>query len=186
MKEADLKPALVLAIITVVAASLIITVDRLTGHERKAARTAYLHSQLSTVIDVAFDNEPLSEAYTAASGDVIYPLSKSGRTVGLVVKTHSSEGYGGDIEMLIGFDAQQRMTGVRPLAHRETPGLGDRIDMPDGWIGNFAGLNPATPMAQWQVRKDGGQFDNLSGATITARAVLRQAHKTLKQLSMTR
>ena len=75
---------------------------------------------------------------------------------------------------MLGIVADGRVLGVRALSHKETPGLGDKIDVKKGdWILQFAGLALGQPPAEkWKVKKDGGQFDQFTGATITPRGVV--------------
>jgi electron transport complex protein RnfG len=87
----------------------------------------------------------------------------------------NGQGYGGEIRLILGLDAQGKVLGVRVLSHGETPGLGDKIEVEkDDWMLQFNGLSLGKPPApNWKVKKDGGQFDGFSGATITPRAVLQ-------------
>ena len=91
------------------------------------------------------------------------------------------DGYNGPIGLLVGVDRTGTVSGVRVVSHRETPGLGDAIELDrSDWIDGFAGRslhNP--PIARWGVRVDGGQFDQLTGATITPRAVVTAVRNTL-------
>jgi electron transport complex protein RnfG len=94
----------------------------------------------------------------------------------------TAQGYAGDINMLVGIDADQNILAVRVLSHSETPGLGDKIERTkSNWVDNFENqsLNSLTAQ-QWAVKKDGGQFDQFTGATITPRAVVGQVYKTLQ------
>lgn len=83
------------------------------------------------------------------------------------------------IRLLVGIDRDGRVTGVRVVSHKETPGLGDYIDIgKSDWIKGFDGQSLERPDA-WRVRKDGGQFDYMAGATITPRAVVAAVARTL-------
>jgi electron transport complex protein RnfG len=86
----------------------------------------------------------------------------------------SGQGYAGEIRLILGLDAKGEILGVRVLTHAETPGLGDKIEVAkDDWMLEFNGLSLGNPTADlWGVKKDGGQFDQFSGATITPRAVV--------------
>lgn len=85
-----------------------------------------------------------------------------------------SDGYGGDMKMIVGVRANGEISGVRVLSHNETPGLGDKIDVrKDDWIHSFSGRSLGNPVIEkWGVKKDGGVFDQFTGATITPRAVV--------------
>lgn len=86
----------------------------------------------------------------------------------------SGQGYAGEMRLILGLDAAGKVLGVRVLAHAETPGLGDKIEVAkDPWILSFNGLSLGDPPdSEWAVKKDGGRFDQFSGATITPRGVV--------------
>lgn len=91
------------------------------------------------------------------------------------------DGYNGDIRLLIGINAAGSILGVRVISHRETPGLGDPIEAEKSdWIHGFKQKSLKTPQSSgWAVKKDGGEFDQFTGATISPRAVVRAVHTTL-------
>lgn len=111
-------------------------------------------------------------------GGRIYRARKSGAPAGLVIEAMAHDGYSGDIALLVAIRADGAVSGVRVTRHRETPGLGDYIDIRKDkrkdapWITQFNdhGLQQI-PEAQWRLKKDGGKFDFVTGATISARAV---------------
>jgi H+/Na+-translocating ferredoxin:NAD+ oxidoreductase subunit G len=90
-------------------------------------------------------------------------------------------GYAGEIELILGLDSDGRILGVRVLSHAETPGLGDKIEeRKSDWILGFNGRPlENTTSAQWRVKKDGGEFDQFTGATITPRGVVKAIHQGL-------
>jgi len=92
------------------------------------------------------------------------------------------QGYGGAIRVLLGVDKDGRILGARVLAHTETPGLGDKIEVDrDDWILDFDGKSLGEPPPErWAVKKDGGDFDQFSGATITPRAVVKSVKQGLE------
>lgn len=98
---------------------------------------------------------------------------------GVILEALAHDGYSGDIKLLIAYRADGSISGVRVLAHKETPGLGDYIDITHGnWIKTFDNESLVqTPAQQWQVKKDGGKFDYMAGATITPRAVVKAVLK---------
>ena len=104
------------------------------------------------------------------------------KTAGVILEAIAHDGYSGDIKLLIAIRADGSISGVRVLAHKETPGLGDYIDIARGnWIKLFndESVNK-TAATQWQVKKDGGKFDYMVGATITPRAVVKAVFKALQ------
>lgn len=136
------------------------------------------------------DNDLLQDAVLLPPADLLgqrtpslaYRARQDDVPSGVILEAIAPDGYSGDIKLLIGIAADGRITGVRVLAHKETPGLGDYIDIDHGdWIKNFDGKSLAIlPDAAWRVKKDGGQFDYMTGATITPRAVVKAVHKALQ------
>jgi electron transport complex protein RnfG len=113
---------------------------------------------------------------------VAFPVYREGSLTAVVVALSEPGGYVGPIRLLVGIDAAGRVTGVRATEHRETPGLGDKIDAgKSGWIDSFEGYALGElPAARWELRRDGGHFDHISGATITSRAVMRAVRRAVK------
>ena len=111
----------------------------------------------------------------------VYRARKDGKPVSLVIETIAPDGYSGTIRLLVGINIDGSLSGVRVVGHRETPGLGDAIDETrSDWIHVFDGKSLHNPEAAgWAVRKDGGSFDQLTGATITPRAVVKAVRNAL-------
>jgi electron transport complex protein RnfG len=138
----------------------------------------------------SFDNDPVHDAQPLPAEPLLglkrpsqaYVATQAGTPVAVVLEAVAPDGYAGEIKLLIGIQADGRIAGVRVTAHKETPGLGDYIDIAkSNWINQFAGKGVDDPPAgAWKVRKDGGQFDYLAGATITPRAVVKAVHKALR------
>lgn len=135
----------------------------------------------------SYDNNVLTEMKTihdVALGDGehhIYVARKAGQAVGLVVEATAPDGYSGAISMLVGVTSSGELTGVRVVTHKETPGLGDYIDIAKSeWIHIFDGKSLKNPSPQgWAVKKDGGEFTHMAGATISPRAVVNAVHRAL-------
>lgn len=132
-----------------------------------------------------YDNDPLADALRIEGrknepARTVYRAIKQGR-VTVVAYEVSRAGYGGDIRILMGIDRDGVISGVRVIAHSETPGLGDRIEaQKSDWIKRFTGHALGKPQrAKWAVKKDGGIFDQFSGATITPRAVVTAVREGL-------
>jgi Na+-translocating ferredoxin:NAD+ oxidoreductase subunit G len=111
----------------------------------------------------------------------VYRARRNGEPVALVLTPEAPDGYSGNIKLLVGIDIEGTLVGVRVLSHRETPGLGDAIETErSDWILAFEGRNLGDPPAdQWRVRRDGGVFDQFTGATVTPRAVVNAVRKSL-------
>jgi len=118
----------------------------------------------------------------------VYRARKGGAPVGLVLTAVAPDGYSGDIKLLIAIRYDGTLSGVRVISHHETPGLGDNIDSNrSSWIESFTGKSLRDPAEdQWHVKKDGGQFDQFTGATITPRAVVKAVANTLRYYQMHR
>ena len=112
----------------------------------------------------------------------VYRARKNGQPVALFATPFAPDGYSGPIQLLIGVYADGTLAGVRVLAHKETPGLGDAIEeRRSPWILAFTGKSLADPsLEKWKVKRDGGVFDQFTGATITPRAVVKATRKFLE------
>lgn len=110
-----------------------------------------------------------------------YAVIKSKLTQAVILPVIARDGYSGDISLLVGIDAAGTIKGVRVIEHKETPGLGDKIERKKSvWIDSFMGHSLTNTTAQeWAVIKDGGEFDGFTGATITPRAVVNAVHQSL-------
>jgi electron transport complex protein RnfG len=111
----------------------------------------------------------------------LYVARRGGVAQAALVPAVAPDGYSGDIELLVGVWRDGRVAGVRVLRHRETPGLGDAVDhRKSDWVEDFRGRSLGDPPAQrWTVRRDGGAFDQFTGATITPRAVVQATARVL-------
>ncbi len=151
----------------------------------KDQQRIYTEKQLSAVLATLEYNNNLGTdqiVLSQASGDMtIYRARLDGTPVAAIYDTVSPHGYSGNIRLLIGIDMSNELTGVRVLEHRETPGLGDGIEVGNSdWILQFDGESiSSTTSADWAVKKDNGKFDQFTGATITPRAVVNQVYSIL-------
>lgn len=134
-----------------------------------------------------YDNNPLQDAITIIDTDLsaqpvqVYPARHHGEFAGAAFQL-GTVGYGGVITLMLGVDSSGVIQGVRVLSHKETPGLADRIELDkDNWILAFDGKSlHNTEPARWAVKKDGGEFDQFTGATITPRAIVNGVHNGLE------
>ena len=139
-----------------------------------------------------YDNDLLNNTVRIAATDslgldedsIAYRASKNCKPSAVVLEAVAPDGYAGKIRLMIAVGADGAVIGVRVTQHKETPGLGDYIepkkdknkDRP--WIAQFDGLTPtAIDAPQWKVKKDGGRFDSMAGATVTPRAVIKAVRK---------
>ncbi|MBN4079145.1 electron transport complex subunit RsxG [Beggiatoa alba] len=112
----------------------------------------------------------------------VFRARKAGKPVALAITPSAPDGYVGPIKLMVAISFDGTVLGVRVLSHRETPGLGDGIeDKRTDWILGFNGHSLNNPDSKgWRVRRDGGKFDQFTGATITPRAVVKAVHNALK------
>lgn len=110
-----------------------------------------------------------------------YRARRQGEPVAVIFNSIAPDGYNGKIHLLVGVNVDGSLAGVRAIKHAETPGLGDGIEIRKSpWIKGFDGRSLDNPdTAGWRVRRDGGEFDQLTGATITSRAIVAAVRKTL-------
>jgi electron transport complex protein RnfG len=137
-----------------------------------------------------YDNDLLQdEIKLPAGGDLgnrdetsIYRARLKDKPSAVILEATAPDGYSGDIKLLVAIKADGEIAGVRVLTHKETPGLGDYIDISHSeWIKQFDGQSLVKRNDEaWFVKKDGGQFEFTTGATITPRAVVKAVHKVLK------
>jgi len=111
----------------------------------------------------------------------VWVARRDGQPVGIIMPTTAPDGYSGAIRLLVGINMNGEVLGVRVTNHRETPGLGDRIETrKSDWVYNFEGRSLKNPRPKlWNVKKNGGVFDQFTGATITPRAIVKAVQKSL-------
>ena len=117
-----------------------------------------------------------------------YIARRDGEFAGAIVPVDARDGYSGRIALLVGILEDGTLSGVRVIEHRETPGLGDKIDAAvSDWILDFNGASLGNPpVPRWRVAKDGGDFDQLVGATVTPRAVVDAVRRALEFFAQNR
>lgn len=124
---------------------------------------------------------PASERLATTEPVTVWVARKNGEPTGFIMPMVAPDGYSGDIRLLVGIDLKGTVLGVRVVSHKETPGLGDRIETKKSdWIYSFKGRSLGNPEPRnWNVKKNGGVFDQFTGATITPRAVVKAVQKSL-------
>lgn len=193
-KESTISNAIVLAIFALVSVSLtaitwVATQDRIQS-EKEAA---LLRAIDNLIPKDAFANDPYTDCTLVTDAKLlgssepqqIWRLrDASNNPVGLIISAVAPNGYTGPIEFISGFKTSESygdsLAGVRVTAHQETPGLGDKIDeRKSDWIYTLNDHEVTEiKLPKWQVKKDGGEFDGFTGATITPRALLAAITKT--------
>jgi len=175
------KPALQLGLFALASAVLLGSLHFVTRgaiSDNEALRTAKLLAFVAPAINTA---PTKTQQVIDGQQQSLWQIVDDGELIAIVLPVVATGGYSGDIELLVGLDQQLNIHGVRVTHHRETPGLGDEIDTRRGdWIDIFKGLSLQNPPSeQWKVKKDGGVFDQFTGATITPRAVVKAVKEAL-------
>ena len=160
------------------------TREQILENERQA-----LLSRLDALVPGAsIDNDIITDRITVsdpgllgAEETTVYLGRKAADPVAAVFTTVAPDGYSGSIKLLVAVRRDGTLGGVRIVAHRETPGLGDKIELAKSdWVLGFNGKSLGDPPEErWAVRRDGGDFDQFTGATITPRIVVKAVRKTL-------
>lgn len=191
LREAVTRNSLLLAAFAVLTALLVAgtflgTRDRIHAAQRAAEEKALLQIFPREL----HDNAMLDDRLEAPVQDPLLQLTESRsiyiarrgrRAVAALIPVRAPDGYSGAIDLLVGVHRDGRVAGVRVLRHRETPGLGDAIDhRKSDWLESFRGRSLQDPEPDgWTVRKDGGEFDQFTGATITPRSVVKATARAL-------
>ncbi len=170
---------------TLVATTEFATRDAIAENERRVL-LRNLHALLPPERldnDIASDivEVPASELLGTTERTSVYRARRQGEPVAAIFNAIAPNGYSGKIHLLVGVYVDGRIAGVRVVKHAETPGLGDAIEIRKStWIKSFDGKSLTDPEPPgWRVRRDGGEFDQLTGATITPRAVVTAVRNTL-------
>jgi electron transport complex protein RnfG len=133
--------------------------------------------------DIATDILELPASTLLGTDDVstVYRARLLGEPVAAIFNSVAPNGYNGKIHLLVGVYIDGRLAGVRVVKHAETPGLGDAVEIRKSpWVNDFAGKSLTNPTQErWRVKRDGGDFDQFTGATITPRAVVAAVRNTL-------
>ena len=193
-----LRTAVILFLFVVVFTGLLASAYLATRPTIAAAAAAEKMTLIDEVLPRgSYDNDLLKDAITLPASPALgqdeastaYRARRGGQPSALVLEAVAPDGYAGKIRLLIAFATDGAVLGVRVTQHKETPGLGDYIEPKKDknktppWITQFDGTNPATADArEWRVKKDGGRFDSMAGATVTPRAVVKAVRKAVLQV----
>ena len=169
------------------AGSYLLTKDRIAAEIRKAEEKALLQivpreRHDNSMLDETLPIGPEASALGLRSEKRIYLAKQAGKVVAAIIPATARDGYSGDIDLIVGVNADGSVAGVRVLTHKETPGLGDKVDLAKSdWVLDFDGRSLDNPTPDgWAVKKDNGVFDAFTGATITPRAVVATTRRVLE------
>ncbi|MDO8697945.1 MAG: electron transport complex subunit RsxG [Pseudomonas sp.] len=191
MSRSMLKNSLLLGLFAVVTVGLVAITQQLTAPRIVAAERAAQTQLLNQLLPAgSFDNLLQDSQVTLAVDPLLgnrspknaYIARLSGQPSAVILPVTAADGYSGAIHLLVAIKANGQLAGVRVLKHKETPGLGDKIELAKSpWVRGFDGKSLSDPAESgWAVKKDLGQFDQFAGATITPRAVVKAVHQALQ------
>lgn len=156
---------------------------------RKSEEAEKLKLIMQIVPSALFNNDIIQDTLTIPASPLLgtedtttaYRARFKGKPTAVVLESIAPDGYSGKIKLILAVRANGELAGVRVVAHKETPGLGDYIDIQKNpWIKGFDGKSrEAYKDEDWKVKKDGGQFEYMAGATITPRAIVKAVNKAL-------
>ena len=161
------------------------TIDRIKENKRLALLKAF-HVLIPPS---AHDNDVFSDIIVVQNKELlgsakpvnVYRVRKNNKNIAVIINSVAPDGYNGNIELLVAINFNGSLAGVRVVHHKETPGLGDAIEESrSDWITKFKQLSLTNPDKKgWAVKRDGGEFDQFTGATITPRAIVKAVYNTL-------
>lgn len=162
------------------------TIDRIKENKRLALLKAF-HVLIPPT---AHDNDVFTDIIKVQDKNLlgskkpvnIYRARKDNKDIAVIINSVAPDGYNGNIELLVAINYNGTLAGVRVVHHKETPGLGDAIEESrSDWITKFKQLSLTNPDKKgWAVKRDGGEFDQFTGATITPRAIVKAVYNTLR------
>ncbi|GAB0057199.1 Ion-translocating oxidoreductase complex subunit G [Candidatus Magnetaquicoccaceae bacterium FCR-1] len=179
-----LKMGVTLMIVGLIATAILAGVEDVTRAPIAHTQRQELLNALTQVLPKGFDNAPEKDFVQLGDKRInrkakpvpFYRSRKGGANHGVAFMITAPDGYSGNIDILMGVDATGTVTGINIVSHAETPGLGDKI-FKNNWLGAFIGKNLKN--VRWGVKKDGGEFDQFAGATITPRAIVNAIKRGL-------
>lgn len=184
-----------ISLFAAVTAGLIATTQVITATRIEENQQAHQARTLYQILPQSLDANLHQQTIQLAAPELglnepieVFQAIVEGQVEAVIIPVTAKDGYSGDIQMLVGIWRDGRVAGVRVVSHRETPGLGDKIDIEkSNWILDFDNLYwQGDEDNRWKVRKEGGMFDQFTGATITPRAVIQQVENTLRYFELRR
>ena len=190
MNTTMFRSGITLAVIAAICTALVALTYRLTAERIVANEQAWLERSLQPALSGLFYDSGVTESkiiipppheLPGSETAIIYRVYAEDAPVAALFIVSARDGYAGPIRILAGIDTMGVVTGVHVLEHRETPGLGDRVESTKSdWVKQFNGRSLLDPEPTgWAIKGDGGQFDQLTGASVTPRAIIKAIRETL-------
>ncbi|NKF50444.1 electron transport complex subunit RsxG [Shewanella sp. WXL01] len=190
------KNGTILAIFALLCTGLVAVISAMTEDTIEQQQKLQLTKLLAEVVPENMHDNPLTEHCILVHDPELlgneqpmpaYVATIDGEPTALALEVIAPAGYNGDIKILIGVDSNNTLLGVRTLAHQETPGLGDKIELrKSDWVLQFSGWIYDNTKPALKVKKDGGDIDQFSGATITPRAYLGAINNAMRFVEQNR
>ena len=185
-----MRNGVILGIFALVSTGLIVVTHFLTKDKIAKELELALVRQLTQLVPAeSYDNQVYDDCLIISDANLLgslepqkaYRMRTSGQPHAVMITSIAPDGYSGNISIALATNSKGKVYGVNILNHQETPGLGDKIERnKSDWLLQFDNLSlDRFSEKQWQVTKDGGDFDSLTGATITSRAIVNAVHKGL-------
>ena len=191
-----LRSAAALGLVAIAGTGLLTGVDFLTADRIAMQERRVILEQLGQIIPEQYDNQLLDDRFSFKDeqyfpkGQTVlaYRARQQGEPRAVILKFNAVKGYNGDITLLAGINSNGSLRGVRVISHKETPSLGDAIEIEKSdWVLDFDGKSlENTEPDKWAVKRDGGEFDQFTGATITPRAVVLAVRLALEYFEANR
>jgi electron transport complex protein RnfG len=191
-----IRSAAALGLVAIAGTSLLTGVDFLTADRIAAQERRVILEQLGQIIPEQYDNQLLDDRFTFRNESyfpngqevIAYRARQQDKPRAVILKFNAVNGYNGNITLLAGINSDGSLRGVRIISHKETPGLGDAIEIEKSdWALDFSGKSLNNPEPdKWAVQRDGGEFDQFTGATITPRAIVGAVRLALEYFEANR
>lgn len=163
----------VLVLVCSASALILAYVHEKTKAPIKAVKDNLELKAISEIVPSGFDNNPFTERTYITTSDgkrlVMYPVRQNGIITALAIKSYTNQGFGGKMEVMVGISLDGNISGYKVIDHKETPGLGTKVTE-ERFANQFKGINPSR--IDFRVKKDGGDIDAVTAATISSRAVI--------------
>jgi len=186
----------ILTLFAIACTAVVGLVSELTKDKIKVQEQQQLLRTLHNIIEPSrYDNDIANDCIMMSAPELgsnkaqtAYIARKSGKVIAIAMTSTAPQGYNGNIDFIIAVNNDGSVSGVRVLKHRETPGLGDKVEIKKSdWITSFTGKRVLSETdGRWAVKKDNGMFDQFTGATITPRAVVKGVRNTLNYFTKNR
>jgi H+/Na+-translocating ferredoxin:NAD+ oxidoreductase subunit G len=187
-----IKTILPLTVATLICFIVLVSVNHFTKEKISINKEQAALAVISDVLPIEYDNDLFQDkieldvpTYINNTNKIsVYRARLKNQAIAVSLMPVITKGYNGNISMVIGISYDGKLTGIKIISHNETEGFGDQAHQDNSnWLLNFHGYSLDTDKKHWAIKKDEGEFDQLSGATITSRSIITILYKTLEYYS---